>query len=62
MTPLPSVRLQSALTDLEELRLERPLTSHEDVRFQRIRDTLIYLLHAMTGKAHDDQAPDDGGH
>lgn len=52
MTALPSIRLLEALSALEELRQERAQNGPDDVRFQTIHDTLVYLLHAMTGHAH----------
>lgn len=56
MTALPSVRLLEALADIEELRHEQQNTAHDDVRFQRIHDTLLYLLHCLTGSSHNSDA------
>lgn len=52
MTALPSVRLLEAIADLDELRHEHKHTAPDDARYERIRDTLLYLLHALTGHAH----------
>ena len=56
MTALPSVRLLEAIADLEELRVDHQQTTQDDLRYQRIHDTLMYLLHCMTGSSHDGEA------
>jgi len=56
MTALPSVRLVEALADLEELRQERVQTAQDDQRFQRIHDTMLYLLHCLAGQSHEGEA------